>query len=521
MTDSAELDTLAEASMDPDLIHVLSRYADFVRGASTPGMAARSKPHDSLLPPSVPLSIAMPNLEMKLKAFEELSRELAADASSRTEALRTVLVRLHAALNGVITAGSLRGLSGSGGNEPETIEQLESALGALAQVASGARGRLDPDSSSTTPPAAALRPLSVAVSRVMAGAEPALSEHVLAASVEELLSGIPTAIATIASGVIWGLADMPVESPVAEESASALKVDVQLPAWIPARRTLGGFYVLKPLGAGASGTVFIVNRAEERGEPNAEKFALKVPEYSATAARVISEAEFSNMFRSEASALMAVPPHPNLAHFVTFDVGAKPKPILVMELVEGATLERVIESRALDATRTLRVLDDVLAGLEAMHEVGVGHLDLKPGNVVLRKGEEAVLVDFGLAGRHIRPGCATGPYGAPEVWGALPAVTPTPADVYAFGCLAYEAMTGKVLFDADNELAQIALHVAHDGYPPAVKALKQRPETAAFADLLHAALRREPKDRASATALRKELKALGPALNGAKWPIVT
>jgi len=228
------------------------------------------------------------------------------------------------------------------------------------------------------------------------------------------------------------------------------------------------------------------------------------------------------MFRAEASALMAVPPHPNLARFVTFDVGAKPKPILVMELVEGTTLDHVIESRALDMPRALRILGDVLAGLQAMHEVGVGHLDLKPGNVVLRKGEEAVLVDFGLAGRHIRPGCATGPYGSPEVWGALPAnstPTPAPADVYAFGCLAYEALTGKVLFDADNELAQIAMHVAHDGSPPPVKALKARAETSALADLLHSALRREPRDRAPVAQLRQQLAAVGGALARAKWPL--
>ena len=45
------------------------------------------------------------------------------------------------------------------------------------------------------------------------------------------------------------------------------------------------------------------------------------------------------MFRAEASALLAIPAHPNLARFVTFDTGSKPKPILVMELVEGQNLD--------------------------------------------------------------------------------------------------------------------------------------------------------------------------------------
>jgi serine/threonine protein kinase len=168
------------------------------------------------------------------------------------------------------------------------------------------------------------------------------------------------------------------------------------------------------------------------------------------------------------------------------------------------------------------VLDHVLRGLEAMHAVGVGHLDLKPSNVVLRKGEEAVLVDFGLAGRHIRPGCATGPYGAPEVWGALDGRTdlsPARADVYAFGCVAFEALTGAVLFEADSEIAQISMHVAHDGFPPPLKALAKRSETAPLAEMLFATLRRDPRDRPTAADVRKGLARLTPALARVPWPL--
>jgi hypothetical protein len=519
MTDAQELDTLAEASMDPDLIHVLSRFSEFVRGSTTPGAPPRAKPHDSLLPPSVPLAIAMPNLLGKLKALEILSRELSPDGAGRTEALRTVISRLHSTMKDIIGAPSLRFLTPQAGGDSDVVSTFETALGALTQLASGARARLDPERDSAAPASqAAVRPLSVAVSRVLSGAEPALAEMVLSSCVDELLPGVPVAIASLASGVIWGMVDLPVDRKTTE-SGGFRSSEAQLPTWINARRTLGGFYVLKPLGGGGTGSVFVVVRLEEKGETNAERFALKVPEYSATAARMLSEAEFSNMFRSEASALMAIPPHANLARFVTFDAGAKPKPILVMELVEGPTLERVIESHAVDVPRAFRILDGILAGIEAMHEAGVGHLDLKPANVILRKNEEAVLVDFGLAGRHIRPGCATGPYGAPEVWGALATESPTPADVYAFGCVAYEALTGKVLFEADSELAQIALHVAHDGSPPPVKALMTKPETAAIGELLHSALRREPRQRATAKQLRERIKALSAKFATAKWPI--
>src|SRR5260370_23388645 len=98
------------------------------------------------------------------------------------------------------------------------------------------------------------------------------------------------------------------------------------------------------------------------------------------------------MFREEASALIALPQHPNLARFVTFDAGAKPKPILVMELIEGISCEKLIASTKIPLADAVLLLDGVLAGLEAMHSVGVGHLDIKPSNVVLREGKQPVLV---------------------------------------------------------------------------------------------------------------------------------
>jgi serine/threonine protein kinase len=186
------------------------------------------------------------------------------------------------------------------------------------------------------------------------------------------------------------------------------------------------------------------------------------------------------------------------------------------------TLERLLQTKGLDVKKGLALLDDVLKGLEAMHSIGVGHLDIKPSNVVMRKGQEAVLVDFGLSGRHIRPGCATGPYGAPEVWGALESKEPWPppkADIYAFGCVAYETLTGKQLFEGESELALVSKHVSHDGQPPPVKALGSRNVSSALAQFLSKTLRRMPNDRPTATEARKELGRLAPELAKAKWPL--
>jgi hypothetical protein len=496
--DPAELSTLAEASMDPDLVHVLAHYARFAGSLQ-----------DEASDP--------------LAAFDELTRDIVpdADASGRIEALRTTLVRLGGALTVFASVVALRELAPPGGAEPEAVTALESALSSIVHLAVGARGRFDAGRTPVALAAGTARPLSVAVTRVLTGAERALEEHTLAAALDELLAGAPKAIAKLVEAQAWRLVELPVEGSK-PPSHAGMRVSEALPAWLPARRTLGGFYVVRPLGAGGVGSVFVATRVEDKGDPDAEKLALKVPEYSASAARALSEAEFLKMFREEASALIALPLHPHLARFVTFDAGSKPKPILVMELVEGVTLERLLETRGLDAARALRVLDDMLSGLEAMHAAGVSHLDVKPSNVVLRGGEEAVLVDFGLAGRHIRPGCATAAYGAPEVWGALDGVvepSPRKVDVYAFGCVAFETLTGRVLFDADSEMAQVGLHVAHDGFPPPLRALGKRPHLAPLAEVIFSTLRRSPADRPTASVVRKELARLAPALARLPWPI--
>jgi hypothetical protein len=504
VADPAALSTLSEASMDPDLVHVLSRYAQFA--GSVAGADAASPE----------------NVAPSLAAFDELAGELASNASGRTEALRTVLVRLGGALGAIAAAPSLRALGSSVGADPGVVAGLESALQSLTQLVIGARGRLDPERPAAAPLGPALQPLHVAVARVLGGADERLGEHAVAASLDDLLAGVPKAIAKLVSPVVWRMAELPVDQLATDRRTSARTAEA-LPTWLPARRTVGGFYVLRALSAGAVGSVFVVTRVEEKNDADAEKLALKVPEYSATMARSLSEAEFLKMFRDEAGTLITLPQHPNLARFVTFDAGSKPKPILVMELVEGVTLERLLETRSLDMSRALGVLDDVLAGLEAMHAVGVAHLDLKPSNVVMRGDKQGVLVDFGLAGKHIRPGCATGPYGAPEVWGALDdeKIDPAPpkADVYAFGCVAFEALTGRVLFEAPTEMAQIAMHLAHDGFPPQLRALAKRADLAPITELLFATLRRDPRERPAASAVRKELARMSSAVRRAPWPL--
>jgi serine/threonine protein kinase len=190
-----------------------------------------------------------------------------------------------------------------------------------------------------------------------------------------------------------------------------------------------------------------------------------------------------------------------------------------MELCEGVRCDALVESGTLTTERAFALLDGVLAGLEAMHAVGVGHLDVKPSNIVLRR-DVPVLVDFGLAGRHVRPGCATGCYGAPEIWGILAEhATPATADVYAFGCVAYEVLTGATLFDAPTEIALVSAHITHDGRPPQVAALARDARLGPLADLLARCLRHDPRNRARVSEVRARLAELAPSIAQLSWPL--
>ncbi|MCS6900821.1 MAG: serine/threonine-protein kinase, partial [Myxococcales bacterium] len=405
--------------------------------------------------------------------------------------------------------------------EISPLRELERALDALTQLCLGARQRLDDRPADALPPMPAPT-LSSAVDAVLRGADTDGLVFAVASAREELAMRLPPLLVDIVASALEPLMTLPVVASNTQTAPTRVPVEKPLPAWLPRRRTLGGFYVVRPLGSGAGGTVFVVRRIEDRHNEKAEHFALKVPDYDGNAARSLSEEQFLQLFREEATALLGLPAHPNLARFVTFDLAARPKPILVMELVEGLALERMLQAGKIAVQTVLEILDGVLAGLEAMHGAGIGHLDVKPSNVILRGGRTPVLVDFGLSGRQIRPGCATLPYGAPEVWGLhLEGYSPTPppVDVYAAACMAFEMLTTHDLFDGPSEMAIISLHLHSDGWPEPLQRLRRDPGLAPLADALASALRRHPAQRSTATQLRRALRSLAGSLRERPWPL--
>ncbi len=145
--------------------------------------------------------------------------------------------------------------------------------------------------------------------------------------------------------------------------------------------------------------------------------------------------------------------HENVARIYDFgDPADGQPPFLVMELVDGPSLEEVLaKGGALDARRSMDIVAQAAAGLAAAHEVGLIHRDIKPANLLLARGGLVKVTDFGIA--HAVgsvPMTATGEvlgtpgYIAPERVGGAQA-TPS-SDLYALGIVGYECLAGTPPF---------------------------------------------------------------------------
>src|SRR6185437_11195061 len=137
-------------------------------------------------------------------------------------------------------------------------------------------------------------------------------------------------------------------------------------------------------------------------------------------------------------------------------------PFLVMELVDGPSLARLLDGGPVDARRTMGLIAQAAAALQAAHAAGLVHRDIKPGNLLITQDGDVKVTDFGIA-HAAGSASVTGPgaligtpaYLAPERAAGAPA-TPT-ADLYALGIVAYQCLTGRLPFDG----APLAVALAH------------------------------------------------------------
>jgi len=202
---------------------------------------------------------------------------------------------------------------------------------------------------------------------------------------------------------------------------------------------------IRKLGEGGMGTVYL---AEDRRLNR--QVALKMLSASLRAdgemrLRIIQEAQ-----------LIAQVVHPNVVG--VFDVGEEQGSSYVsMEYVEGQTLGEMLKSTGpFNPKECVPLLVQVAEGLSAAHSKGVAHRDIKPANIMVTENGIAKIMDFGLAlvsgaTRMTMPGAVSGTplYMAPEQVRGESHLTPA-VDIYAFGCLAYELLTGKPPFTEGN-----------------------------------------------------------------------
>ena len=240
------------------------------------------------------------------------------------------------------------------------------------------------------------------------------------------------------------------DSSVGECEAGTQTIDTAAPR--AGDDDFGRYHILRPLGEGGMGTVYL---AEQR-EPIRRHVALKVVKLGMDTSQVLAR------FANERQAL-AMMDHPNIARIL--DAGATPKgrPYFVMEYIEGVPITQYCDRNRVTIGQRLELFLAVCRAVFHAHQKGVIHRDLKPSNVLVKEQDGTPVpkvIDFGIAkatdqwavvntlltqfGQMV----GTPEYASPEQAEVMTEAVGETSDVYSLGVLLYELLIGTVPFDA-------------------------------------------------------------------------
>ena len=232
-----------------------------------------------------------------------------------------------------------------------------------------------------------------------------------------------------------------------------------------------------------------------------------------------NDPNLATRFRQEALAAAAIR-HQNIIAVTDFGVARGTMPFLVMEFVQGKSLQEIMaEEGAMPPLRAFELIQPICAGIAAAHRQNIVHRDLKPLNVMIQDGvpviEGTKILDFGLA--KIKSGELLGSfiaaqttglmgspfYMAPEQWSDEP--PDARADIYSLGVMLFQMLCGEVPFKGSSIPSIMKKHLTQDVPSLASKGVDVPPQIEAV--ILHA-LAKEPKRRtASAEQFANELRA--------------
>jgi serine/threonine protein kinase len=248
----------------------------------------------------------------------------------------------------------------------------------------------------------------------------------------------------------------------------------------------GPYRILDQLGRGATGSVFkAIHRTMGR------IVAIKVVHPG-----VLEDSAILDLFWREVRAVAQLH-HPGIA--MAFDAGvAKGRPFLVMEYIDGPSLQRLVQAYGpLPVSLACELMHQAAAALQYAHEQGMVHRDIKPANLLIAYPTGSLnsepwsaatrpalkIIDFGLA-RLRRAGMAgaeaTVRVEPGTVWGTIDYIAPEQAqdihaadirsDLYSLGCTFYYALTGQPPFAGSSDLEKLVKHQLHD--PPPLTGLR-------------------------------------------------